>query len=384
MASAFLGLAYMASQLFQLPMLEAWVKIELGELVKSMVIAAFCIALLASVNGAAAFLSGEDSNSQTTVAGSAGSFMRVLYNDGQTLYLKLALIYFNVAKVASFSYSAGLSLGGYASVSYSSSPAAGLSPLLGEIGQAMDTVGNFMLLASAQAAFLRFFTTASTVMLPVGIFLRSFSFTRKVGGTLLAATIAAAVIYPSSILLSREVYLTFADEMKGGNNFADVKVPNAKNPPSADVVCNPDVQKFVRSPIPLVGGETGWWITVCIPVCLIVAAASTVGFAAAFATCFMETCKNVINIVFMILKALFPVLLWLSVFMPFENHLSPTQLIKEFYEPLQQFVLPAVVKFSVLSLVTFIIPIIITLSLLRNLATAFGGEAQLYGLSKLV
>jgi len=38
----------------------------------------------------------------------------------------------------------------------------------------------------------------------------------------------------------------------------------------------------------------------------------------------------------------------------------------------------------VLSIVVFLIPIIMTITLVRNLAITFGGEPQLYGLSKLV
>ena len=37
-----------------------------------------------------------------------------------------------------------------------------------------------------------------------------------------------------------------------------------------------------------------------------------------------------------------------------------------------------------LSIITFLIPIIITIVMLRNLAITFGAEPQLYGLAKLV
>jgi hypothetical protein len=306
--------------------------------------------------------------------------MQTLHGDGQALYSKLAIAYFNIAKTASYSYTAGTSLGGYVSTSFSQSPASGMSPLVSEVGQALDSVANYMLLAASQAAFLQFFSTASLVMLPIGIFLRSFSFTRKLGGTLLAATIAVVVIYPSSILLSGEVYKTFAPEMKGitadsPEPFANVKVEDAKNPPSAAIVCNPYVQQFVLSPIPYIGGEMGWTIVVCVPLCLIAGP----GYAACF-----ESCRQVVNIVFMIVKAAFPVLMYFSILKPFANSMDPGDLISDYYTPLQQFALPAVAKFTVLSLVTFLIPIIITLSLIRNLASTFGGEAQLYGLSKLV
>jgi len=385
MAASFLGLAYMASRLFELAVLEAWVKIELGELMKSMVIAVLCIGLIATANGASQFLSG----SSTNVICAAQEFMeKNMYADAQLFYMKLAEVYFNVAKVASYSYTAGTSAAGYFTISYTSAPGSGLSPLVGEVGQALDAVANYMLLAAAQSAFLQFFGSASIVMLPLGIFLRSFSFTRRLGATLLAATIAAVVIYPTSVLLAGEVYKTFAPEMKGisassTEPFGNVRVKDADNPPLSSVVCSSYMKMFVQSPIPLVGGEIGWWLVVCLPICLVLAAIPGAG-AGLFAQCFMVTCKQVINLIFMIVKALFPIIIFASVFLTMETGTTTGKLLDDYYHPVMDYVLPAVAKFTVLSLVVFLIPIIITLSLLRNLSLAFGGEAQLYGLSKLV
>ena len=226
MAATFLGLAYMAAKAFELQMLEAWVRVEVGELMKSMVIAFFCITLIASTNIASQFLSGGTGDMIT----SAQASLKVMYVDAQALYMKLAVAYFNLSKVASYSYMAGTSAAGYFTISYNSAPGSGLSPLVGETGQALDAVASYMLLAATQAAFLQFFATASVVMLPIGIFLRSFSFTRRLGGTLLAATIGASVIFPTSVLLSGEVYKTFQPDIKAGTEKIVVKA--AENPPS--------------------------------------------------------------------------------------------------------------------------------------------------------
>jgi len=146
------------------------------------------------------------------------------------------------------------------------------------------------------------------------------------------------------------------------------------------VVCSEVMKYFVQSPIPLIGGENGWHIVVCLPVC---AALSIIpGFD--FATCYQFTCKWIIKIIFAIVKAVFPIILYASVFITMDQGTQPGVLISKYYTPLADYGLPAVAKFTVISLFTFLIPIIITLSLLRALAASFGGEAQLYGLSKLV
>jgi hypothetical protein len=377
-AASFLGLAYMAAKLFELQMLDAWVRVELGELMKSVVIAVFCIALIGSVNMASQFLSGNSGN----VIVNAQDSMKMLYGDARALYMNLALVYFNVAKITGYSYTAGTSSLIYFTISYSAAPGSGLSPLLAEVGQALDAVASYMMLASAQAAFLQFFSTAAVVMLPIGIFLRSFSFTRRLGGTLLAATIAAAVVYPSSVQLSNEIYKTFRPDLQAST--ANVTVPEAGNPPMTSVVCSQLMKTFVQSPIPLIGGENGWHIVVCAPLCAIIAAASGPGFAAAFTSCYQFACKYIIKAIFAIVKAIFPIILYAAVFITMDLGTKPDVLIDDYFTPISEYALPTVAKFTVISLFTFLIPIIITLALLRALAISFGGEAQLYGLSKLV
>ena len=144
------------------------------------------------------------------------------------------------------------------------------------------------------------------------------------------------------------------------------------------------MKMFVQSPIPLVGGELGWRIIICLPICTAMAIAAGPGSAGVFASCWVGTCKTVIETIFMIIKSVFPIILWAIVFASLETATRRGALIDNYYQPMLDYGLPTVAKFTVISLVTFLIPIIITLSLLRALSTAFGGEVQLYGLSKMI
>lgn len=367
-AATFLGLAYMAGKLFSLQMLDAWVKIELQELMASLVIAVFCVALIAGLNSAAQFLTKEGN-----AIDAAGNFLRAVHADGRELYGKVGMMYYSAAKLSSYSYTMGVSVD-FVSTSLSASPAAGLSPLVGEIGQGMDSVANFMLLAASQYSFLQFFATAASVMLPLGIFLRSFSLTRKVGGMVLAAVIASSVVYPASFLVSREVYTVFAPSMR--NEMRQVVAGGeAGNAPLAGMICDPFMQMFVMSPLPPVGGEGGWSVVICTPLCVL----STV----AYATCW-QGCYETIQTVFYIIKSLFPFIMAAPLLNYVSNNAIPSELVSNYYDPAVQHALPAISQYSVLSLVVFLVPVIITMVLLRNLAVTFGGEPQLYGLSKLV
>lgn len=380
LCAIFIGLAYMAAKILELPVLEAWVKLELNELFISAIITVFCVGLIASANAASQFLTGEPG----TVITAAGDFLQnQVYADGQYIYGKLGEAYFNTAKVASYSYTAGISIA-IISYSQSASPASGMAPLVAELGQGMDAVANFMMLAAAQHAFITFFGTAAAVMLPVGIVLRTFSLTRKIGGVVLAAVIATSVIYPAGFLLSKEIYgypgppanPGYRDEMLSG--AANIRVEPADNPPGAEIVCNPYMQRVVSSPLPPTG-ELGWQITICPIVCLPFAITG-LGYGACVTTCF-----QIVATTYYILKATFPIIAYYTVLAPFADKIgTASNLIPAYYEPLQQWALPAVSKYAVLSLVNFLIPLIIAIVMIRNLAITFGGEPQLYGLSKLV
>ena len=368
LSAAFIGLAYMAGKLFEIQLLEGWVKLELQELMASIVIAVFCVALIASANGAAQFLSGE--TGATDVVDAARSFIKNgIYEDGRSLYRNLGLAYFNIARVASYSYSAGMTYG-FVSASFSESPASGLAPLVSEVGQAMDSASNFMLLAASQSAFMAFFKSAALVMLPVGIFLRSFSLTRKIGGTILAAVIASSVIYPVGMLLSKEIYSTYQPDLQASTQGI-TKVAPAPNPPLANAVCNPLMTQFVMSPLPFVGGELGWYIVVCIPLCAILQCHAI--------------CYQILQWTFVIINSFFPIIMYLGILGPFASGINDFSGIQNaYYNPIRDYALPAVAKYGVLSLVVFLIPLIIAMVMLRNLAIAFGGEPQLYGMSKLI
>ena len=368
-----IALLYMAGKFLEIPILDAWAKTEVQEIAASAVIAVLCISLIATTNSAAQFLSGE--SGATDVISAAKDFLETkLYADGRTLYVNLARAYFNIARVVSYTFSISVSNLPFLplTLSYSQSPGAGLSPLLGQVSQGMDTVANFMTLAAAQFAVLTFFGTAAAIMLPIGIFLRSFSFTRRIGGTLLAAAIAAAVIYPSSVLLSKAIYETYRADLT--TTIGEVKVRAPPEPPLSDIICSPAMTVFLMSPIPFIGGETGWFTTFCI----------ALGWIPGLQFFCSPAFESIIKVVFILVNFFFsvimmPILLIQSLLVSNWSTVNST-----YYAPMSTFALQAVVKYSVLSLVSFIIPVMVTVTLIKGLASYFGGEQQLYGLSKLI
>ena len=83
-----------------------------------------------------------------------------------------------------------------------------LSPLKGMI----DFLAASMFLIIAQAALLKFVAiTAVSAILPVGLVLRTFFFTRKLGGTLIAIAIGFFAVFPLTYVFDAQLLATFAN-----------------------------------------------------------------------------------------------------------------------------------------------------------------------------
>lgn len=382
LSAVFIGLAYMASQLFNAPALGAWVKIEVQELVVSAIIVVFLVAMVASINGAVAFSTGEENAYEAAI-----NYLEGTRDLGLLLQEKLLKVGFEINIAAGFSYSTAISItpikvGG----NWSSAPFSGMGGLAGAVGNAVDSVSLTVLLISAQKVFLVFFMSVASIIMPLGIALRTFPITRKMGALLLAAGVGTAVVYPTAIVVSKEIYTAYSPIMKNKVENADAPgvLPHLGRPPTSDLLCNPTVQ-FIASGFGL--GEIGWWLSICSVSCSIHAAvkcaASNIGYAACFAAyfqqCFFVTCKQATDKWYSIGTSAYAVSMG-----TFAREYLRDADVEGYFEAANDYALPAATEYIMLMLVLFLIPIIFTIVLIRNFAALFGGESQLYGLFKLV
>lgn len=113
-----------------------------------------------------------------------------------------------------------------------------ISPILGQIRSAAQMLGAVAVGATVQASILIFVAaSAITILLPLGLVLRSFRPTRKLGGFLMALTIGLYVVLPLSYVLDATIansYVT-ASNSNALSNFSAIgssflsKFSNATN-----------------------------------------------------------------------------------------------------------------------------------------------------------
>ncbi|MCL4381005.1 MAG: hypothetical protein M1331_03025 [Candidatus Marsarchaeota archaeon] len=85
------------------------------------------------------------------------------------------------------------------------------TPLLSVLGSIITTIVFSMLSIEVQAALLKFAGIASiTILLPIGIVLRTFYFTRKLGGAIIALSIGLFCIFPLTYLLNAQLISSYA------------------------------------------------------------------------------------------------------------------------------------------------------------------------------
>ncbi len=112
---------------------------------------------------------------------------------------------------------------------------AGLNIFLGPLRDIIDLLVLNLFLIIAQAALLKFIAaTAISMVLPIGLVLRSFFFTRRLGGTLIAIAIGFFAVYPLTYVLAAQLlnsYSTggqFAQEVNNATNAVGGSVATAK------------------------------------------------------------------------------------------------------------------------------------------------------------
>ncbi len=84
------------------------------------------------------------------------------------------------------------------------------TPLLSVLGNIITTIVFSMLSIEVQAALLKFAgITSITILLPIGIVLRTFYFTRKLGGAIIALSIGLFCVFPLTYLLNAQLIFSY-------------------------------------------------------------------------------------------------------------------------------------------------------------------------------
>ncbi|VVC03837.1 Uncharacterised protein [Candidatus Burarchaeum australiense] len=380
------SLAYMLSKGFHLPALEAWSKVEYRELVVTTVLIAGLALGMGLVDIGVNQLAQGPLNLQFgTVSGTPAPIasctpaptptFSAMYDFAQCYLAGSAdymLLVYNklldadryVAKMTSFYYNIAIPLF-LVSASFSGAPYAGLNVLSSLIAAGLDALAAAIFIQSAQSVLLQFFWDNSfRWILPLGIVLRTFTFSRKLGATLIAIAIGTYVVYPMTLVFAAGVY-------SQPSIMRDITINLPHEPPDLQdtMICNQFVQEFTWL------GSITWWFIWYTPKC--------VGFAHGYWVCMLQeypkalSLYSKVNSVFLVKYA-----------STLKEYAAVN--VNDIYYGLvdrtdpNKGALAAVSHDAMITAALAVFSIIITLSATRSLSQQLGGDSQFYGIYKLI
>ncbi len=208
--SAFLvSLAYMTGSIFSNQMLIAWAKNELYQVMASAFILGCFIGILFMVQ---AGIAGELEDAGVPCAGTdchillANRYLEVMYDDSAIMARSIIRVNSVLMFFRHFGVTAELLVQPYFGIVLS--PAAGLGIPAESLKNTMDVLIKIMMLIKAQQIALGLIKDGLfPVLLVMGLVFRTFFFTRKLGGLLIAVAVGMYLVYPLVFVLAHNIWL---------------------------------------------------------------------------------------------------------------------------------------------------------------------------------
>jgi len=358
----FLSLTSMLASAISDPRLEAWVKTEIRELVAGVLLIVVIVAFFIGSAGISIAISGQES-----YIGASVDILDKWIGSYDYAFQDIIRAATRIRSGATFSPFISIPLW-YVSLSYSSNPLGGLSIMLTPLNLAAQALSNVVFIAEGLRMLVIFLSiTVPKILLPLSFCLRLIPFTRRIGNTMIAISIAGLVFLPFSIIL--------ADNLNG-----TIDVPNPDigstdlellDPGSwAMLIFEPLCEsKTIRSILSLT--DPLFAIIVCIPVLV---------WPPAYPGCVEITWNVVYPIIMEVIVLVGAVLLlvWETAFT-----VAGWAWAQAIYDVIEPF-LADVNNLVLLSYLDFILISIVTIAGARSLSTALGGEWYMAGIQRLI
>jgi len=192
---ALVALAYMIGMGFHLPKLQAWAKDELYQAIASALLAILILSFATTINATMVTVYGQDP------FGIASSYINSIVT---SLLVFFATI---VSMDAVFGIFQNLALKAMPTqTGFNISPFTGLAPITAMLTMGMEALLGGIGLMIGQNAFLSFIRNQLQILLPIGLALRAFPFSRSAGGAMIAVFLGFYIFYPFLWVFDSAIY----------------------------------------------------------------------------------------------------------------------------------------------------------------------------------
>ncbi|MCI0503746.1 hypothetical protein L0Y65_03475 [Candidatus Micrarchaeota archaeon] len=363
--AAFLGVANMLSHSLSDPRLDAWVKTEMREFFAAIILIIIVIAAVTGTNGVAFALTGDENmiaSAQGVLDGWLGT-----YDSAFEYIIKAAG---QIRSAATYSPYLNIPVW-YFSINYSTNTLGGIAIMLGPLSLASQALTNAIFLSESLRMLLAFLKiVVPLILLPIAFIARLIPFSRKLGNTLIALSIAGIVFLPFSVLVASALNST-------------ITMPNPTMKLNK-LDANPWAMvfgEFLCSSVPvrslLFVTEQIFSAIVCLPLIL---TPWTVGL-------YQQPCREPLmhQVVYPLIQLIFQIvstvllLIWEIAYSAGMAHSYAEDVFKEVLGLLR-----AVNNLVLVAYIDFIIIGTITMAGARSLSSALGGEWYMAGVQRLI
>lgn len=200
-----LAFANMMSHSIADPRFEAWVKSEMREFFAGLIIIAIVTGSLIGANGITAALTGNADfigASQAIISGWLGTY--------DSAYADIIRAATRIRTAATYSPYLNIPIW-YLSINYSTNTLGGIAIMLGPLNQAAAGLTNVVFLSEGLMLLLVFLKiVVPKILLPLAFVVRLIPFSRKLGNTLIAVSVAGIVFLPLSVIVANALNSTIS------------------------------------------------------------------------------------------------------------------------------------------------------------------------------
>lgn len=369
LVAIFLALTYMLSNVTADARLNAWVKTELRELLMGIFLIAIISAFFIGTTEFSKVITGQEDYIEYSI--NVADEMLDSYDTAYTSIIRAAG---KIRIGATFSAWMAVPIW-FISFIYSSAPLSGIGPIFSSLGIATQGLTNVIFLYEGLRLLLVFFqATIPEVILPLAFAIRLIPFTRKVGNSLVAVSLAGILLLPLSVVIIGEVNTTI-DYPYASLSGSDLDKLDARpwSLIATAPFCSMVSQRFILSL-----NEYGFAAIVCLP---------ALAFPPAYPACFTMVSQVVYHVIMLVIKIVHAIILatWLAWadFAASSSYGAGSVWLNAIWNVLRPF-LENVAHLVLTGYIDIIIVAILTISGARSISTALGGEWQLPGLERLI
>ncbi|MEM3555921.1 MAG: hypothetical protein QXF56_04355 [Candidatus Micrarchaeia archaeon] len=209
----FVALAYMVGMGFHLPKLQAWAKDELYQAIASGLLAVLLLSFISTIDATMVSLYGADP------FGIVSNYISMLTTSMMSFFIAIVEMDAFFGMLQSLVFKAMPTQTGF-----NINPFVGLAPVTSMLSLGMEAVLGGIGLLLGQGSFLTFIKTQFQILLPIGIALRAFPFSRPAGGAIIAVFLGFYIFYPFLWVFDKAIYDETIKPLAlvgGARNFAN-------------------------------------------------------------------------------------------------------------------------------------------------------------------